>query len=204
MSRISISLNSALLTVIMTLLVLLMTPPVSGSIQLTSSVMISGPDRADRLKSVDKSKRVESSTNSTIDLVKVDKSKRRMYLLKDETVIQEFRIALGARPKGHKLWEGDQRTPEGLYNLDFVIEHSAFYRSIHIDYPNQKDIEWARYKGINPGGNIKIHGLKNGDRRKPEYVQSFDWTNGCIAITNAEMDVFLSLVESGTPILIEW
>ncbi|WGV97857.1 L,D-transpeptidase family protein [Vibrio sp. YMD68] len=201
MSHKSVSLNSALLTVITTLFVLFISPPVLGSLELTNTVMISGPDKADH---ADRSNNVDRPKDSTIDLVKVDKSKRRMYLLKDETIIQEFRIALGARPKGHKLWEGDQRTPEGLYKLDFIIEHSTFYRSIHIDYPNQKDIEWARYKGINPGGNIKIHGLKNGDRRHPEYVQSFDWTNGCIAITNDEMDVFLSLVESGTPILIEW
>lgn len=145
-----------------------------------------------------------ASADNKIDLVRVDKSKRRMYLIRQDVVVHEFRIALGARPKGHKLWEGDQRTPEGLYLLDFVIEHSSFYRSIHIDYPNQNDIEWANYKGINPGGDIKIHGIKNGDKRKPEYVQSFDWTNGCIAITNDEMDTLLSVVDPGTPILIEW
>ncbi len=145
-----------------------------------------------------------ASTDNKIDRIHVDKSKRRMYLIKHGAVIHEFRIALGARPKGHKLWEGDQRTPEGLYLLDIVIEHSAFYRSIHINYPNSADIEWANYKGIDPGGNIKIHGIKNGDQRKPEYIQSFDWTNGCIAITNDEMDKLLSVVTPGTPILIEW
>ncbi|MCK6263732.1 L,D-transpeptidase family protein [Vibrio sp. ZSDE26] len=146
-----------------------------------------------------------SQTNeSYIDLIKVDKSKRRMYLIKHDVIVHEFRIALGARPKGHKLWEGDQRTPEGTYLLDFVIDDSSFYRSIHINYPNQADTDWAEYKGVNPGGDIKIHGFKNGDNRAQHYVQSFDWTNGCIAITNDEIDTLLSVVRTGTPIFIEW
>ncbi|USD43898.1 L,D-transpeptidase family protein [Vibrio sp. SCSIO 43135] len=141
---------------------------------------------------------------AAVDLVQIDKSKRRMYLVKDEQVIREFRIALGANPKGHKVQEGDNKTPEGRYKLDFVIEDSAFYRSIHIDYPNQNDIIKAEALGVAPGGDIKIHGIKNDDTRQPEFIQSFDWTNGCIAITNEEMDEFLELVEMGTPIEIEW
>lgn len=139
-----------------------------------------------------------------IDIVRVDKSKRRMYLIDNDKVIKEYRIALGKQPKGHKLYEGDQRTPEGLYRLDFIIEESAFYRSIHINYPNIYDVAKAYKLGVSPGGNIKIHGLKNGDKRPPDYIQSFDWTDGCIAITNNEMDEFLRLVKVGTPIHIEW
>uniref|UniRef100_UPI0021AE558B L,D-transpeptidase family protein n=1 Tax=Vibrio cholerae TaxID=666 RepID=UPI0021AE558B len=111
---------------------------------------------------------------------------------------------LGKSPKGHKQQEGDQRTPEGHYLLDFIIEDSSFYRSIHISYPNTSDQQLAQLRGVNPGGDIKIHGLKNGDEREPGFVQSFDWTNGCIAITNQEMDEFLSLVQPGVPIHIEW
>lgn len=138
------------------------------------------------------------------DLVQVDKSKRRMYLLDEGQVIREFRIALGKSPKGHKQQEGDQRTPEGRYYLDYVSEQSSFYRSMNISYPNQQDIRRAERMGVNPGGAIKIHGLKGGYQGRPEYIQSFDWTNGCIALTNHEMDEFLSLVDSGTPIDIEW
>ncbi|MCL9780593.1 L,D-transpeptidase family protein [Vibrio sp. S4M6] len=141
---------------------------------------------------------------AAVDIVKVDKSKRRMYLIDNDEVVREYRIALGKQPRGHKLYEGDQRTPEGLYQLDFIIEESAFYRSIHINYPNIYDVAKAYRLGVSPGGNIKIHGLKNGDKRPPEYVQSFDWTDGCIAITNQEMDEFLRLVKVGTPIHIEW
>ncbi|MGL5429514.1 MAG: L,D-transpeptidase family protein [Vibrio sp.] len=139
-----------------------------------------------------------------VDLVKVDKSKRRIYLLEQGKVIREYRIALGQSPKGHKQQEGDQRTPEGEYSLDFILEDSSFYRSMHISYPNAQDLHFAQLRGINPGGDIKIHGIKNGDNRDPAFIQSFDWTNGCIALTNQEMDEFLNLVKPGTPITIEW
>ncbi|PFG57690.1 L,D-transpeptidase-like protein [Vibrio sp. ES.051] len=144
------------------------------------------------------------SSHAAVDLVKIDKSKRRMYLLDQGTILKEFRIALGANPKGHKQEEGDNRTPEGKYSLDYVIADSAFYRSVHISYPDAIDTLEAHRRGVSPGGNIKIHGLKNDESQEPNYIQSFDWTNGCIAITNQEMDEFLQLVEMGTPITIEW
>ncbi|NOH78859.1 L,D-transpeptidase family protein [Vibrio sp. RE86] len=141
---------------------------------------------------------------ANVDLVKVDKSKRRMYLIDNNEIVKEFRIALGAQPKGHKMQEGDQRTPEGRYYLDFVLDDSEFYRSIHISYPNKSDLAYADKRNLNPGGNIKIHGLKNGERRPAKYIQSFDWTDGCIAISNQEMDELLQLVKVGTPIEIRW
>lgn len=141
---------------------------------------------------------------ANVDLIKVDKSKRRMYLVKENEIIREFRVALGKQPKGHKAQEGDQRTPEGLYYLDFILEDSQYYRSVHITYPNDRDIENARRHNLNPGGNIKIHGLKNGETKSASYIQSFDWTDGCIALSNQEMDEFIQLVDVGTPIKIYW
>jgi murein L,D-transpeptidase YafK len=141
---------------------------------------------------------------ANVDLIKVDKSKRRMYLVKENEIIREFRVALGKQPKGHKAQEGDQRTPEGLYYLDFILEDSQYYRSVHITYPNDRDIENARRHNLNPGGNIKIHGLKNGETKSASYIQSFDWTDGCIALSNQEMDEFIQLVDVGTPIEIYW
>ncbi|NOI60210.1 hypothetical protein CKA27_06670 [Vibrio coralliilyticus] len=144
------------------------------------------------------------ASSAMVDLVKVDKSKRRMYLIDNGQVVKEFRIALGKHPKGHKTQEGDHRTPEGRYYLDFVIDNSEFYRSIHISYPNPRDIAHAAKLRVDPGGDIKIHGLRNGEKRPAKFVQSFDWTNGCIAITNEEMDELLTLVKTGTPIEIRW
>ncbi|CAE6933464.1 hypothetical protein ACOMICROBIO_GDFFDHBD_02753 [Vibrio sp. B1REV9] len=142
--------------------------------------------------------------HAAVDLVKVDKSKRRMYLIENGEVVKEYRIALGANPKGHKQEEGDNRTPEGDYTLDYIIEDSAFYRSVHISYPDAIDRLEAHRRGVSPGGDIKIHGLKNGETRSAQFIQSFDWTNGCIAISNEEMDEFIELVKMGTPITIEW
>ncbi len=141
---------------------------------------------------------------SAVDLVKVDKSKRRLYLIENERITHEFRIALGKQPKGHKSEQGDQRTPEGRYYLQFILEDSEFYRSIHISYPSLDDRLGAMIFNRDPGGNIKIHGLRNGENRPAQFVQSFDWTNGCIALSNQDMDTFLSLVKEGTPIDIEW
>ncbi len=144
------------------------------------------------------------SAVAKVDLVKVDKSKRRMYLLENQTIIREYRIALGKNPQGHKQQEGDKKTPEGHYILDYIVRNSQFYKAMHISYPNKQDISRAKTQGVHPGGGISIHGLMNGDQRDPRFIQSFDWTNGCIAISNKNMDEFLSLVQIGTPILIEW
>ncbi|MGR5117153.1 L,D-transpeptidase family protein [Vibrio astriarenae] len=146
----------------------------------------------------------QTTTLTKADWVHVKKSQRRMFLMFGDDVITEYRIALGSSPRGHKVEQGDQKTPEGHYRLSFIMEDSAFHRSMHITYPNYKDQAHADRLGIDPGGDIKIHGIKNDDDRDPQFIQSFDWTNGCIAISNEEMDEFLALVEVGTPIFIEW
>ncbi|GAB2195869.1 L,D-transpeptidase family protein [Sessilibacter sp. MAH4] len=127
-----------------------------------------------------------------------------MYLLSNGNIVKEFKIALGASPEGHKQQEGDERTPEGNYVLDYIKEDSAFYRAMHISYPNKNDMSNAKANGVSPGGFIMIHGQKNGFGWLSFLSQNFDWTNGCIALTNSEMDEFLELVEEGTDIQIDW
>lgn len=139
-----------------------------------------------------------------VDLVKIDKSMRKMFLLKGEKVVASYGIALGANPKGHKLREGDKRTPEGRYTLDLINEQSRFYRSIRINYPSKEDLARAELLGFPPGGHIMIHGQKNGNSPHPSLNRGKDWTDGCVAISNNEMDEFLALVSVGTPIEIEW
>lgn len=138
-----------------------------------------------------------------VDSVLVKKSERMMYLLQNGKVVRQYKIALGANPEGHKEQEGDERTPEGTYLLDYKKEDSSFYKAIHISYPNRNDIENAKKKGVNPGGQIMIHGQKNGYGILAWLTQKFDWTGGCIAVTNKEMDEIWSLVEVGLPITIE-
>ena len=141
---------------------------------------------------------------ANIDLVKVDKSENKMYLYNGDTIVKEYNVAFGENPKGHKQQEGDEKTPEGIYTLDYIKEDSSFYRAMHISYPNAKDKEHAKKLGVSPGGFIMVHGQKNGFGWLAYLTQRFNWTNGCIALTNSEMDEFLSLVKVGTKIQIEW
>lgn len=138
-----------------------------------------------------------------VDRVLVKKSQREMYLLSGHRIVRRFHIALGAHPVGDKRRRGDERTPEGHYTLDFKNPDSAYYKSIHISYPNAQDIARARRAGVDPGGEIMIHGQKNGYRRFTTQTQQFDWTEGCIAVTDRAMDQIWKLVHVGTPIEID-
>ncbi|WP_144206778.1 L,D-transpeptidase family protein [Shewanella donghaensis] len=139
-----------------------------------------------------------------VDLVKVDKSDNKMYLLNNGKVIKEYQVAFGRNPKGHKEQEGDQKTPEGSYTLDYKKEDSSFYRAMHISYPNVQDNQNAKSKGFSAGGFIMVHGQRNWLGWFSSITQKYNWTNGCIALTNSEMDEFMDLVEIGTEIYIEW
>ncbi len=137
------------------------------------------------------------------DLVVVKKGEKRLYLFKGNTSFKEYNVVFGSNPKGHKMQEGDERTPEGKYFLDYKNADSAFYKSIHISYPNKEDKKRARKKGVNPGGQIMIHGQKNGFGFFGFITQFFNWTDGCIAVKNSEMDEIWSSVKVNTPIVIE-
>ncbi len=140
---------------------------------------------------------------SNIDYVLVNKSEQKMYLISEGKRVKEYHVVFGGNPKGHKQQEGDQRTPEGKYILDYKKSDSAFHKAIHISYPNTTDKARAKKKGVNPGGLIMIHGQKNGLGWLSWVSQSFNWTDGCIAVTNEEMDEIWSLVKVGTPIEIQ-
>jgi murein L,D-transpeptidase YafK len=134
------------------------------------------------------------------DMVRVVKSKKRLHLIKDERVFATFRVKFGANPKGHKVQQGDERTPEGLYYLTYKNANSAYYKSIHISYPNGQDKENARKLGVDPGGDIMIHGQPNGYEWATFFMQMVNWTDGCVALTNSDMDKVWDAIEPGTPI----
>ncbi len=136
------------------------------------------------------------------DAVLVDKSNRTLRLLRDGHTLREYRISLGKQPIGHKQYEGDQRTPEGRYTLDWRNENSKFYRSIHVSYPNSRDLREAKKRGHDAGGNIMIHGIPNLFSYAPWLYVGKDWTDGCIAVTDPEMDEILEMVDDGTTIVI--
>jgi murein L,D-transpeptidase YafK len=141
-----------------------------------------------------------AATSPAIDLVKVDKSDRALSLMSQGKVVARFPIVLGGNPAGHKQQEGDQRTPEGRYILDFKKQDSAFFRAIHISYPNQADIRRAQKAGVSPGGAIMIHGQKNGLGWLSALSQRYDWTDGCIALSNEHMQRVWSFVQVPTAI----
>lgn len=134
------------------------------------------------------------------DFVRVLKSERKLVLFSEGKVIREFKIALGGNPVGHKQQEGDEKTPEGRYVLDYKKSDSAYYKAIHISYPNEDDVAAAKQRGVRPGGQIMIHGQRNGLGRLAVLSQLLDWTRGCIALRNEEMDVLWNLIAEGTKI----
>lgn len=147
---------------------------------------------------------LSSVAMAQVDLVTVKKSERKMVLLAGDHIVKTYHVSFGGDPKGHKEQEGDQKTPEGLYILDYKKEDSIAYRSMHISYPNEQDIANAEAKGVAPGGFIMVHGQMNGWGWLSPINQRFNWTDGCIALTNAEMDEFMALVAEGTRIHITY
>jgi len=134
------------------------------------------------------------------DRVVVLKKERTLQLLSGEKVIKSYKVALGGDPVGAKTRQGDHKTPEGVYFLDSRNAQSQFYKSIHISYPNAHDRAAARAKGLSPGDDVFVHGLPNGYGWVDASHRMKDWTDGCIAVTNQEMDEIWNAVKDGTPI----
>lgn len=145
---------------------------------------------------------VQANETDTLkaDKVLVIKHERRLLLLSRGRPIRSYPIALGRNPRGHKTSEGDGRTPEGRYRLDWRNAKSRFYRAIHISYPNETDRRQARVRSVSPGGAIMIHGLPPRLAAIGADHAKWDWTEGCIALTNAEIDEIWTLVDDGTVI----
>jgi len=125
--------------------------------------------------------------------IHVDKSERILKLIHEGEAFRTYPVALGDSPQGHKLYEGDERTPEGLYLIDGRNPNSHYHLSLSISYPNSRDVARARSRGLDPGGQIMIHGTpERGERRRS------DWTDGCIAVSNAAMEEIWQMVDEGT------
>jgi len=136
------------------------------------------------------------------DQVIVKKSERKLYLMNGDDVLQAFDIALGLVPEGHKIQEGDFRTPEGDYQLTRRRIDSDFFMAIQISYPNKKDVSHAAAMGVSAGNYIMIHGQPDEPKNSASYYKKFDWTDGCIAVSNAAMVDIWQLTAANTPITI--
>ena len=128
------------------------------------------------------------------------KKEHKMELLSGEKIIKTYTVALGRGGLAPKEREGDHLTPEGLYRIDRRNSNSRFYRALHVSYPNEADREHASKLGVDPGGDIMIHGIRNGLGWLGSMQSMIDWTSGCIAVTDTEMDEIWNLVPDGTPV----
>lgn len=134
------------------------------------------------------------------DRVIVHKSTRRMDLMHAGKILKTYKIALGGDPLGPKRRQGDHKTPEGVYVIDGRNAHSRFHLALHISYPNAGDRERARKLGVPPGGDVFIHGLPNGYGFIGATHRVHDWTDGCVAVTDREIEEIWKLVDIGTPV----
>src|SRR5208282_1183305 len=137
------------------------------------------------------------------DRVVVYKGERKLVLLSQGKELRSYKVALGGEPLGPKTRQGDHRTPEGLYILDSRNPNSHFYKAFHISYPNAQDIATAKKLGVSPGGEIMLHGLPKEYAWVGKAHTLHDWTDGCVAVTDDEMDEIWKLVRVGTPIEIK-
>jgi murein L,D-transpeptidase YafK len=135
-----------------------------------------------------------------IDKILVLKSKHKLQVFSNDKMLKEYTIAIGRKPIGAKHFEGDDKTPEGIYKIESKNPNSGYYKNLGISYPSEKDIKYAKQNGQKPGGLIKIHGLKDGMGFIGKFHHWFDWTRGCIAITNQELEELYNNVKIGTVI----
>lgn len=139
-----------------------------------------------------------------VDNILVEKANRKMYLRHGENIVREYKISLGRQPVGTKVKSGDNKTPEGTYHIVSHNQHSKFHLSLKISYPNQEQLKAAKEGNYSAGGDIMIHGFPNA---APNFIfniwhKTSDWTAGCIAVTNNEIEEIYKLVKDGTPITI--
>ena len=165
-----------------------------------TETIVTKPVLKDAPASVAPARAPEPRSNGRIDKVLVLKSERRLQLISDGAPLKTYRISLGKQPKGAKEREGDKRTPEGFYWLDWRKISDRYNLAIHVSYPNVSDSAKARRDNVPPGGMIMIHGTPDTEDNPEELFHTLDWTEGCIAMRNVDMREVWGLVQDGTMI----
>ena len=143
----------------------------------------------------------DASGTIQADKVLVVKNEKLLLLLRGGKILKSYRVAIGRKP-GRRVRQGDNRTPEGKYVIDGRNPGSSYYKALHISYPNASDVSNARKLGVSPGGEVLIHGLPSGFEDLGDSHADLNWTRGCIAVSNEEMDEIWELVADGTPVRI--
>jgi len=138
--------------------------------------------------------------DAVADRIVVEKAARRLTLMRNGNAMKSYRVALGRAPIGAKEYEGDQRTPEGIYSIDFHKPDSDYHLALHVSYPEQRDIDRASAQGLSAGSDIMIHGLPNGRGWIGRFHRKSDWTAGCVAVADFEIEEIYRAVPDGTPV----
>jgi murein L,D-transpeptidase YafK len=138
--------------------------------------------------------------NTVIDKLVINKSKRELQAYSNGKLLKTYTVSLGGNPVGHKEYEGDSKTPEGRYIINDKNPNSGYHKNLGVSYPNEKDIAYAKSIGKSAGGDIKIHGLRNYKWFIGKIHRQWDWTAGCIAVTDQEIDELYRFVKVGIPI----
>jgi murein L,D-transpeptidase YafK len=146
---------------------------------------------------------VKKDSPPQADRIVIVKSQRTLTLMRNGAVLKTYKVALGHEPRGAKTQQGDTKTPEGLYTIDLRNPHSQYHLSLRISYPNAADREQARARGVDPGGAIMIHGLPKAYAWLGPLHRNSDWTLGCVAVTNSEIEEIWATVPLGTPVEIK-
>jgi tetratricopeptide (TPR) repeat protein len=141
---------------------------------------------------------VSTLQKGQVSKILIEKGERKLTLISKDKVLKSYKIALGGNPNGPKERKGDGKTPEGTYTIDSRNKDSRYHLSLHISYPNERDKKRAKELGVSPGGNIMIHGLKNGFSWVGDSHTELDWTEGCVAVTDEEIEEIADLVPNGT------
>lgn len=152
---------------------------------------------------MDSGSRRASVTHVLVDSIVVEKSQHRLTLYKQGALVRSYLVALGQRPVGDKVRIGDMRTPEGMFRIEARNPASRYHRALRISYPDAAHRAKARALGVSPGGDIMIHGLPSRQAWVGASHRDYDWTEGCIAVTNQEIEEIWSAVPVGTPIQIK-
>jgi murein L,D-transpeptidase YafK len=150
--------------------------------------------------SVGVASKIGAQTAAKVDRIVVEKSKRTLTLMSGSKILKTYKVALGGQPVGAKDRQGDHKTPEGIYSVDAKNPNSQFYKALHISYPSQTDRANARKLGVSAGGDVEIHGLGAKWGWLGAEHRLTDWTDGCIALTNEEIDEIYPLIKIGTTV----
>jgi tetratricopeptide (TPR) repeat protein len=163
-------------------------------------VIITQQKQIEALEQELESKAFAIQNYGSADKILIEKKERQLTLISKDKVLKTYKIALGGNPNGPKERQGDKKTPEGTYVIDSRNKNSPYHLSLHISYPNEKDKKRAKELGVLPGGDIMIHGIKNGLGWIDRFHAQFDWTEGCIAVTDVEIEEIDKFVPDGTAV----